>query len=124
MKKFWDEYGNIVIIVVIAIIILMVIYFWGKSQGKKYVPQDVDLPEGEGGANFNPGTYTDAIYEDLDEVAGVHEEEPYKNALALSNAQLAVIYNDWNHRYAKDFDNKDLIGAIQDDWTIWNEAWA
>lgn len=108
--------------------IIAIIYFVGRGQGRKYVPNDIVIPpdtqqSGTPGM-YNPGPATDAIFEDLDEVVGVHETEPYVAAMKLSNSQLAAIYNDWNQRYAKDFKGKTIIQAINGEFTVWNYDWA
>lgn len=132
MKAFWEKYSEWIIIIALIIIAIVIIYFMGRKQGKKYTPDDVDLPpdtqpvgtDGSSLSTWNPGPITDAIAADLSEFWGSHDAQPYNDALALSNSQLVAVYNDWNHRYFNDFDQKTLIGAIQDDWTAWNYSWA
>lgn len=128
MFDFWKRNSGLIITIVIIIAIILFIYFWGKHSGKKYVPNDILIPPdtqapGTPGI-YNPGPVTDAIFEDLDEVAGVHETGPYIAALKLSNSQLAAVYNDWNQRYAKDFNSKTIIQAINSDYTFWNYDWS
>lgn len=99
-----------------------------RKLSNRYVPaKTVQLPpdiQAGGITTFNPGQYTDAIFEDLDEVIGVHEAGPYNEALKLSNSQFVAIYNDWNERYKSKFDNKDIISAIEGEFTAWNYSWA
>lgn len=128
MKEFWEKYKMIIIIIVIILIIAGVIYYIGRNAGGKYVPKDIVIPydtqaPGTPGI-YNPGPVTDGIYEDLKEIVGIHETEPYRAAMKLSNSQLAAVYNDWNQRYAKDFESKTIIQAIQDEMTVWNYSWA
>ena len=122
MNEWWNKNKGIVITIFIILVIIGVIYYLGKGAGKKYVPNDIVIPpdtQSSGSPSvFNPGPYTDAIHEDLDEIWGVHEAKPYAAANKLSNSQLAAIYNDWNKRYAKDFDSKTIIQAIEDEKTI------
>lgn len=114
------------LIIVIAVIIIL--YLLYRAYNNRYVPaKDVQLPsdtQAGGITNWNPGQYTDAIFEDLDEVAGVHEAQPYTEALNLSNSQMVAIYNDWNQRYKSKFDNKDIIAAIEGEFTAWNYSWS
>lgn len=125
IKDFWDEYSTEIIVFILLLIVLVAVYFYAKSEGKKYVPQDIELPPDVSGGdpNFNPGIYTDPIFDDLKEVFGLHEAAPYNQANMLSNAQLAAVYNDWNHRYSEKFDGKDLAQAITGDYTLWNYEW-
>lgn len=119
---------NVIIGIAIILVVILIIYFLGKRKGKKYTPQEVELPNDTQGAsvplNWNPGTITDDIFEDLDEVAGTHSAMPYNNALTLSNSQLVAVWNDWNNRYFESFDNKTMTQAIQGDSSFWNYAWA
>lgn len=127
MKEFWNKNSQIIILILVVLVVVGIIYWIGKRQGKKYVPDDILIPSdtqspGTPGM-YNPGPITDGLYEDLDEVFGVHEAEPYRAALKLSNSQLAAVYNDWNKRYAKEFDSKTIIQAIQGEYTVWNYDW-
>lgn len=126
MFENWTAKKTLIAILII-LAIGVIIYFVGKGAGKKYVPDDIVIPPdtqapGTPGI-YNPGPATDAIYEDLDEIWGYHESGPYIAANKLSNSQLAAIYNDWNKRYAKDFDSKTIIQAMEDESTVWNVAW-
>lgn len=122
MKEFWEKYKMGIITIVIILVIIGVIYYSGKSAGRKYVPDDVvippDLQHPGDPKTFNPGPYTDAIYEDVSCYFCVHSSTPYTSAMKLSNSQLAAIYNDWNKRYAKDFDSKTIIQAISGEYTL------
>lgn len=114
--------------VVIIVVIIIIIYLLYKKYKNRYVAaKDVVLPpDTQAGniTNWNAGQYTDALFEDLDEVVGIHDSKPYTDALALSNSQVVAIYNDWNTRYKSKFDNKDLIAAIQGEYTAWNYSWS
>lgn len=125
--EFWQKYKTAIILIVITLGIIAIIYFWGKGEGKKYVPEDIVIPTDTQptgtGPQFNPGVYTDAIYEDLSCNFCLHSTVPYNAVMKLSNSQLAILYNDWNKRYAKDFDNKTIIQAIKGEYTLWNTAW-
>lgn len=128
MKEYWKKNSGIIITILIVLAVTGIIWYFAKRSGKKYVPKDIVIPpdtqpNGTSGV-YNPGPITDGIYEDLDEVIGVHESEPYTAAMKLSNSQLAAVYNDWNQRYAKDFDNKTIIQAIEGDFSAWNLSWA
>jgi len=113
--------------VIIIVAIIVILYLLYRAYKNRYVPaKDVQLPsdtQAGGITTWNPGQYTDSIFEDLDEVAGVHEAKPYTEALNLSNSQMVAIYNDWNSRYKSKFDNKDIIAAIEGEWTVWNYSW-
>lgn len=87
------------------LVIILVIYYKGKSAGKKYAPDPVTLPSDTQGnnvpANWNPGTITDALEQDVYGY-GLHNIAPYRDALKLSNSQLVAVHNDWNQRkYSK-----------------------
>lgn len=128
MREFWDKNATLIIWVIIVLVIVGIIYYAGRKRGKQYVPQDIVIPvdtQSPGTpSTYNPGPITDAIHEDLDEAFGYHESQPYRAALKLSNSQLAAVYNDWNKRYARDFDGKTIIQAIEDEYTLWNITWA
>lgn len=113
--------------IVIIVIIIIVIYLIYRSYKNRYVQaKDVVLPpDTQGGniTNWNPGQYTDAIYNDLNDTVSFHSAQPYTDVLGLSNSQTVAIYNDWNDRYKSKFDNKDLISAMEGDFTIWNYSW-
>lgn len=116
-KWFW-------IVLITIIIIIIVVY---KYKHKYVAAKDVQLPsdtQAGGITTWNAGQYTDAIYNDLNDVASLHDSKPYTDALSLSNSQVVAIYNDWNDRYKSKFNNKDLISAIEGDFTIWNYSWA
>lgn len=128
MNEWWNKNKGIVITIFVILVIIGVIYYIGKGAGRKYVPDDIVIPTDTQSpgtpSNWNPGPYTDAIFQDLDEVFGVHEAKPYHAANQLSNSQLAAVYNDFNKRYSKDFDSKTIIQAIESEFTIWNQEWA
>lgn len=144
MKDYWARYKFIIITVIIILVIAYLIYYFGKKKGSQYTPQNVNIPPDlkpggsvtdssgniipvytdSNGQTFNPGPYTDAIYADLSCYFCLHTATPYQSAMALSNAELATVYNDWNQRYAQKMSNETLIQAIQGDFTIWNTTWA
>lgn len=118
----------IIIIVVVVIGIVLAIYFSGKRAGKKTVPAPVPLPADTRGGSisptFNPGPYTDPIWEDIDEIFGVHEAAPYVALNKLSNSELVAVYNDWNQRYFTKAGHKTMPQAIKGEYTFWNTQWA
>lgn len=128
MFLIFGKYKNVVIGIIIVIVVILIIYFWGKRNGKKYTPKEVTLPSDLQGAgvptNWNPSSITDDIYEDLDEIVGVHSAIPYENALTLSNSQLVAVWNDWNKRYFNEFGNKNIVQAIKGETSLWNYDWA
>lgn len=120
MKNFSPK--NIAIVIVVILIIVAIIYFLGKRAGKKTTPQEVELPsdiQPNEITSFNPGPYTDAIFQDVNELFGFRDAEPYNQALGLSNTQLVAVYNDWNQRYLNKV-GKTMTKAIQDETTLWN----
>jgi hypothetical protein len=120
MKNFSPK--NIAIVIVVILIIVAIIYFLGKKAGKKTTPQEVELPsdiQPNEITSFNPGPYTDAIFQDVNELFGFRDAEPYNQALGLSNTQLVAVYNDWNQRYLNKV-GKTMTKAIQDETTLWN----
>lgn len=120
MKDFNPK--SIAIVILIILVIVAVIYFLGRRAGKKQTPQEVELPsdiQPNEIVSFNPGPYTDAIFEDVNETFGFRDAEPYNQALGLSNTQLVAVYNDWNQRYFNKV-GKSLTKAIQDETTLWN----
>lgn len=122
MKEFWAKNSGLIITIAIILIIIGIIYYVGKHAGRKYKPNDIIIPPdtqapGTPGI-YNPGPVTDAIFQDLDEVFGVHDAEPYQAAMKLSNSQLAAVYNDWNQRYSEKFDHKTIIQALKGDYSI------
>lgn len=110
--KWLNEYKWILLAIIITAI---VIYYFGKKAGQAVAPKTVTLPGdiiGPGGNQFNPGPYTDGMYNDI--YGGLftpRDSTPYANALNLSDSQLVAVYNDWNNRYwAKD--NETIIDAL------------
>jgi hypothetical protein len=116
------------IIAAVALLFLVVFALYFYKKGKKYTPQDVTLPPDLNAPGttqtWNPGSHTDEIYKDLSEIWGVHESEPYNALNKLSNSQLAAVHNDWNHRYAEEFEGQTLAQAIRSDFTVWNSSWS
>lgn len=114
-KWFW------IILVVIGIILF--IYLSGRAAGKRFVPKDVQIPidtQPDGSTStFNPGPYTDAIFNDIDEIFGFHSSVPYEALNKLSNSGLVAVYNDWNRRYYSK-DNETIVQAIQGEIAIIN----
>lgn len=144
MKEYWAKYKFLIITIIIILAIVWAIYYFGKEEGSKYVPNDIVIPpdlqpntstiDENGnvvpityttpqGTIFNPGPYTDAIFRDLDCIFCFHDAGPYNDAMALSNSQLAAIYNDWNQRYSEKFDKQTLIQALEGDFSTWNLVW-
>lgn len=115
----------ILITFVAVLAVALIIYFAGKKAGKATLPQEVKLPSDTQNQNrqenptFNPGPYTDAIYQDIYEVLGMHNKAPYVELLKLSNTELVAVYNDWNKRYYSK-DKETIVQAIKGEWTIWN----
>jgi len=112
------EYKNILIALVVTVIIVLIIYFVGKRAGKQYTPSEVELPPDVptgGNYTFNPGPYTDALHEDINEMWGLRDKKAYTNLLNLGNSQLIAIYNDWNKRYYSE-DNETLTQAISGEY--------
>lgn len=113
--------------ITIIIVILLIIYFIWKKFNNRYIPaKDVTLPPDTQSGNittWNPGSYTDAIFNDLNDTFTPHSSTPYVNANQLSNSQLVAIYNDWNERYKSKFSNLDIISAVEGDFTVWNYDW-
>ena len=122
--EFWNTYKTQIIWVLIILALIAIIFIWGRSQGSKYKPKDVPIPPDLQNPNdpktYNPAPITDAIFQDLDEVFGVHNSAPYEAAIKLSNSQLAAVYNDWNRRYSQKFDHQTLIQALEGDFSVWN----
>lgn len=119
------KYKTVIGIVVTIIIIIAVIYILGRRSIKKQIPKDVELPSDTqpgGQTNFNPGPYTDAVYEDITEIIGTRDSLPYQALLSLSNTQLVAVYNDWNQRYYTKL-KETLTQAISKEYTIWNYSW-
>jgi hypothetical protein len=112
------EYKNIVIALIVTVIIVLIIYFVGKRAGKKYIPSSVDLPSDTptgGNYTFNPGPYTDALYQDIYEKVGLRNKQAYTDFLNLGNSQIVAVYNDWNKRYYSE-DNETLTQAIDGEY--------
>lgn len=126
--EYWNKYKGIIITAIIIGGIVWAIWYFGKKAGQKYVPDNIVIPpdlQAPGTPDkFNPGPYTDALFRDLDCIFCMHNEKPYKDALTLSNSQLAAIYNDWNKRYASEFDGMTIIQAIYDERAFYNPPWA
>ena len=128
-----DFLANKQLLIVIGVIIalIIIIFFIGKVAGKKAGPQNVSLPtdiqaQGTVIANWNPGPFTDNIKTETDKswfsLWNPVSTAPFCDADALSNTQLAAIYNDWNQRYYPSV-NKTIVQAIQNMSTANFEAW-
>lgn len=120
MKKLSPK--AILIAIAAILVVVAIIYFLGKKAGKRITPQEVELPsdiQPNEVSSFNPGPFTDAIFEDVNETFGFRDAQPYNQALGLSNTQLVAVYNDWNNRYFNKA-HKTMTKAIQDETTIWN----
>jgi hypothetical protein len=116
---------NIIVTTLFLLLVMVLgVYFLGRKSGKKYVPDEVELPpdtQPGGATNFNPGPVTDAIYRDIYSW-GLRSTQPYRDALNLSNSQLVAVYNDWNKRYFQK-DKETLPQAIAGERTLWNYDW-
>lgn len=120
-----SKYKTVIGVVIGIIIIIAVIYILGRRSIKNRIPKDVELPpDTQPGdqTNFNPGPFTDAIYEDISEIIGVHDSQPYQALLGLSNSQLVAVYNDWNQRYYNKY-KQTLTQAIAGESSVWNYSW-
>lgn len=109
--------------ILIGVVVLVVGYYIYR-QGKKYVPKDVVLPpdiQPGGATNFNAGSFTDAVYDDVYCYFCLHSATPYNNILTLSNSELVAVYNDWNKRYFSK-DNETLVAALLKESSI-NQIW-
>lgn len=116
-KWFW--------IVVVVLGIILFIYFSGRAAGRKFVPKDVIIPSdtqpiGSTG-NFNPGPYTDAVYNDINTFLP-HSTAPYDDLIKLSNSQLVAVYNDWSQRYYSK-SNETMVQALKGESSLFNVAW-
>jgi hypothetical protein len=119
------KYKTGLIVMVSIIIIIVIVYILGRRSIKKQIPKEVELPsdtQSGNSSNFNPGPYTDAIYEDITEIFGTRDSKPYQDLLGLSNTQLVAVYNDWNQRYYSK-SKETLTQAIAKETTIWNYSW-
>lgn len=123
MHLILSKYRAFIIIAVVIIIIIAIIYFKGRRDGKKYVPEMVKLPvDTNTSSTFNPGPYTDALKNDLYGY-GLRNAKPYQDLLTLSNTQFVAVYNDWNKRYFSKW-KETLPQAIKAEWPSWNHSWA
>jgi hypothetical protein len=114
----FKQYKNTIIITVAIIAVVLIIYWRGKKAGERETPKEVPLPTDTQGGNvtFNPGALTDALHDDINEMFGIRDIEPYRELLTISNSQLVAVYNDWNNRYYLD-DNRTLPQAIKHEMT-------
>ena len=122
MKNFLLSNWKIILVVVVVIILLIFVY----KKGRKWVPKQVKLPpdtQPGGAINFNPGTYTDAIFKDIDCVFCTHKIKPYADLNALSNSQLVAVYNDWNQRYFSEY-NETIVQAMSGELSFLGYTWA
>ena len=114
MNKFWEKYSTEIIIGVLLIVAILVIYFVGKSSGKKYTPKDVELPgdTSTGGTEFNPGKYTDIVWNNVEGGAWNHDADTLQTVANLSDSQLVAVYNDWSKRYYEKRGNETMTTAL------------
>ena len=115
----FKNYKNTIFLTVAIIAVVLIIYWRGKKAGEKETPKEVPLPIDTQGGNvttFNPGPLTDALHDDINEIFGIRNIEPYRELLTISNSQLVAVYNDWNQRYYAE-DSRTLPQAIKHEMT-------
>lgn len=120
MWEFLNKNKRYIFVIIVAGGILYYVY----TQGKNKSPKDVVLPpdiQPNGASNYNPGTITDRIYNDINCVFCLHTSAPYDEALKLSNSQLVSVWNDWNKRYWKK--NKETLSAALLGESSINQIW-
>lgn len=102
-----------------AILLIALILYLVFRAGKKYRPSTVILPpdtQPGGITTFNPGTYTDALYNDIVCWFCTRDIAAWQDLLELSNSQIVAVYNDWNKRYYEK-DKQTLVQALKGEYT-------
>lgn len=106
---------------ILAAVVLIAIYFAMKAPSVTAGTTLIDTNnDGKGDLAFNPRPYTDALYSTIYSKApwftlsAYRDTKPYQDLLALTNAQVVAVAQDWNERYYKQ-DSQTLLQAIADE---------
>lgn len=113
LKKYWY-------IGVIALLIGALVLFFVLKKKKTVIepPKPVEITDDSGNKyNFQPGIYTDALFDEVDRDSRWtgRSLQPYKDLLALSNAEFKAVSNDWNQRYFQKAGSKNLFQRLADE---------
>lgn len=94
-------------------------FYWYK-QGKKGAVTQVKIPSDTGGSvgTTRIQQIADEIYTDVKglNIFG-HSDQPYNDALLLSNADFAQLYNIWNVKYQQEEGGDTLTAFVRSDYS-------
>jgi len=114
MKKLIDflRANPIILVLLIVAIASITFYFIGRRKGKTgQFAKPVTNP-GTGGGSFNPGTYTDRAAEQFDGYAWNFNGQIFEELLILPDWQLEAVLNDWQQRYASEFNGRTFAQQL------------
>ena len=119
MKQVTNIIKNPLFLLVVGVIVISIIaYFTGKnSSGIKIKPLPHLSLWGSGltqGESSDIRSYSDLLYQDLNEIWGYRNMDVYIDLLAENDTILTGVYNDFNSQYA-DLGEGSLTEWIQDE---------
>lgn len=96
---------------VIVITFILVYIITSQVTKRFYLAGPAEVPTGAGAENYNALPLTQKLYDDIYAVFSFRQEAPYRELLALSDAQFIAVYNMWNRTYYEK-DQETLPKAI------------
>ncbi len=121
--KFLQKNWLYILLFVVLLTIIIYLVFRKKSTVIE-APQQVSVldPVTNTVINFQPGAYTNALFDEMDRNSwwSGRNLKPYQDLLALSDGQFKAVINDWNARYFVKAGNKTLAQRIAEEkaWLI------
>jgi hypothetical protein len=122
MKNLLTKYWWVLLV---AIAVIVALYMMTKppeaTQGTTLIDTNGDK---KGDTPFNPRPYTDVIHADVYSLTAplwFRNTKPYEDLVALKNAEIIAVAQDWQDRYYKE-KGETMLQAINDEVTIPNSV--
>jgi hypothetical protein len=121
--KFLQKNWLYILLFVVLLAIIIYLFFRKKSTVIQ-APDPVNVldPVTNTVINFQPGAYTNALWDEMDRNSfwSGRNLKPYQDFLALSDGQIKAVVNDWNARYFSRAGSKTLAQRIAEEkgWAI------
>lgn len=127
MKQLAAKYWYVLVILALVITIVLIFVFKKKKGVTIEAPKPVEVIEPTTGQTvpFNPGPFTDALWQEMDRNSwwSGRNLRPYQDLMALTDGQFKAVANDWNQRYFSRAGNRTLAARIaaEKGWSISND---